>query len=51
MLLLKRIDLNSKIKDFLKKNFIYADKDSINKKSINHKNTKQIPILSKKKNY
>ena len=48
-LLLKRIDLNSKIKDYLKKNFIYADKDSINKKSINHKNTKQIPILNKKK--
>lgn len=48
-LLLKRIDLNSKIKDFLKKNFIYINKESTNKQYINYKNAKQIPILSKKK--
>jgi hypothetical protein len=46
-LLIKRINLNFRIKDFIKKKFIYFYKDTFEEKNLSRQNAKQIPILHK----
>jgi dTDP-glucose pyrophosphorylase len=46
-LLIKRINLNFRIKDFIKKKFIYFYKDAFEEKNFSRYNAKQIPILYK----
>jgi dTDP-glucose pyrophosphorylase len=48
-LLLKKIDLNSSIKNFIKKRFIYINQSLIDKKYSSYKNIKQVPIVDKNK--
>ena len=46
-LLIKRTNLNLRIKDFIKKIFIYSYKDTFEEKNFSRQNLKHIPILHK----